>query len=74
MDPRRRMEEKADRIQSSQVPFIEKYTDIALVEQPLGKPVECEVIVIRIHKSLLKFYSFSLVAFILMGVVMFFTT
>ncbi len=55
------MDEKADRLEASQVPFFETYSEIVLVEQALGKPSECEVIVVRIHKSLLKLYSFSLI-------------
>ena len=70
MDPRRRMDEKYDRLRSSQVPFVEKHNEIVFVEQSLGKPAECEVIVIRIHKPLLKLYSFFVVFIVFLGVIM----
>ena len=69
MDPRRRIDEKAERIRTAQPPFIEKYTDTILIEQSLGKPVESEIIVIRIHKRLLKLYSFLLFAFVIITVI-----
>ena len=69
LDPRRRLDEKHDRLRSSEVPFIETYNEIILVEQPLGKPSECEVIVVRIGKTKLKLYSFFLIFFVLLTVI-----
>lgn len=57
MDPRRRLDEKSERLRSSRVPFIETYREAVLEEQPLGKPLEREVIVIRIAKSHFVLYS-----------------
>lgn len=60
-DPRRRIDEKYERLRSSRVPFIETYREIALEDQPLGPPLEREIIVVRIDKSYLKLYSAFLV-------------
>jgi hypothetical protein len=57
MDPRRRLHEKSERLRSSRVPFIETYRERVLEEQPLGKPLEREVIVVRIEKSHFVLYS-----------------
>ncbi|MDG4892659.1 hypothetical protein P9272_03520 [Mesorhizobium sp. WSM4976] len=57
MDPRRRLDEKSESLRSSRVPFIETYREAVLEEQPLGKPLEREVIVIRIEKSHFALYS-----------------
>ena len=42
MDPRRKLDEKHERLRASQVPFIETYREMVLEEQPLGKPLERE--------------------------------
>jgi hypothetical protein len=60
MDPRRRLDEKYERLRSSKVPFIETYWETVLEEQPLGAPLHREVIVVRIDKSYLKLCSFLL--------------
>lgn len=60
MDPRRKLDEKHERLRSSQVPFVETYREIVLEEQPLGIPLEREIIVVRIDKAYLKFYTFGL--------------
>lgn len=69
LDPRRRLDEKFDKLRSSEVPFIETYNEIVLVEQPLGKPSECEVVVVRIGKSKLKFLAFILTFFLFLAVI-----
>lgn len=69
MDPRRRIDEKYDRLRSAEVPFIETYNEIVLVEMPLGKPIESEVIVVRIGKSKLKLAAFFLILFVLFAVI-----
>jgi hypothetical protein len=69
MDPRRRIEGKYERFRSSKVPFIETYRETVLEEQPLGAPVEREVIVARIDKTYLKFYSFLLGFFLLLAII-----
>lgn len=51
-DPRRKMDEKQDRLRTSAVPLISSYTRSVLVEQPLGKPRETETLVIVINKSM----------------------
>lgn len=71
MDPRRKIDEKYDRISSGQVPFVDTSTEIVLQPQSLGKPVEREILVIRIDKNTLKTYSLLaavVVATILVGV------
>jgi hypothetical protein len=68
MDPRRKLDEKHERLRASQVPFIETYREMVLEEQPLGKPLEREIIVVRIDKAYLKLYTFML-AFIVVLIV-----
>ena len=58
MDPRRKLDERSEYLQRSKVPFIETYRETVLERQPLGAPLEREVIVVRIDKSYLKLYSF----------------
>lgn len=58
MDPRRRMDERHERLRVSRVPFVETYREKVLEEQPLGPPLEREVIVIRIDKAHLKLNAF----------------
>lgn len=65
MDPRRKIDAKSERLRLGRVPFIETYRETVLEEQPLGAPLEREIIVIRIDKSHLKLYSF-LLAFVLL--------
>lgn len=60
MDPRRRIDDKYARIDASRVPFVESYREIVLEEQALGKPIEREIIVIRIDRSTLRLYAFLL--------------
>ncbi|MGX8014295.1 hypothetical protein ACVDG8_037760 (plasmid) [Mesorhizobium sp. ORM8.1] len=72
MDPRRRLDEKRERLRSSRVPFIETYREAVLEEQPLGKPLEREVIVIRIEKSHFVLYSLLFgffLALIIVGII-----
>ncbi|RWJ74645.1 MAG: hypothetical protein EOR35_31305 [Mesorhizobium sp.] len=69
MDPRRRLDEKNERLRSSKVPFIETYRETMLEEQPLGAPLEREVIVVRIDKSYLKLYSLLLGFFLILVIV-----
>ncbi|AZO75577.1 hypothetical protein [Mesorhizobium sp. M1D.F.Ca.ET.043.01.1.1] len=72
MDPRRRLGEKRERLRSSRVPFIETYREAVLEEQPLGKPLEREVIVIRIEKSHFVLYSLLFgffLALIIVGII-----
>lgn len=57
MDPRRKLDEKYERLRSSNVPFVETYRETVVEEQPLGAPLKREVIVVRIDKSYLKLYS-----------------
>jgi len=52
------MDEKYVRLRHARVPFIETSRETAFEEQPLGPPLEREIIVIRIDKSHLKLYSF----------------
>lgn len=69
MDPRRKLEERLDRLERGQVPFIESYREVVLEPQSLGKPLEREIIVLRIDKSKLKLYAALLVFVILIAVV-----
>ncbi|KSV87349.1 hypothetical protein N181_01740 [Sinorhizobium fredii USDA 205] len=68
MDPRLELDERLDRLERGQVPFVESYRETVLEPQPLGKPHEREIIVVRIDKSKLKFYS-ALVVFVILGFV-----
>lgn len=61
MDPRRRQEERLER---GQIPFVESYREIVLEPQSLGKPLEREIIVLRIDKSKLRLYA-GLLAFMI---------
>ena len=65
MDPRRKIDEKYGRIERGQVPFIESYRETVLEPQALGKPLEREIIVLRIDKSKLKFYA-GITAFVVL--------
>lgn len=56
-DPRRKIDERAERLRSSKVPFVESYREIVLEGQPLGAPIEREIIVLRVDKSQLKLYA-----------------
>lgn len=58
MDPRRKIDEKYDRLRMSKVPFVEIHRETVVELQPLGQSVEREVIVVRIEKSSLKLYLF----------------
>ncbi|MER9858462.1 MULTISPECIES: hypothetical protein [unclassified Mesorhizobium] len=69
MDPRRRLDEKSERLRSSRVPFIETYREAVLEEQLLGKPLEREVIVIRIEKSHFVLYSLLFGFFVVLIIV-----
>lgn len=60
MDPRRKMDERFQLLDDTRVPFIRKARETALEAQPLGPPLEREIIVIRIDKAKLKFYLFML--------------
>jgi hypothetical protein len=64
MDPRRKMDERLDRIERGQIPFIESYRETVLEPQSIGKPIEREIIVLRIDKHKLKLYS-ALLAFVI---------
>ena len=66
MDPRRKIDEKYERLRLGRIPFIEMYREVVLEPQPLGAPLEREIIVIRIDKSYLKLYSFFLGFFLLL--------
>lgn len=68
MDPRRKIDEKWQRLETGKVPFIELYREIVLEEQPIGQPIEREIIVLRINKASLKLNLF-LGSFILILVV-----
>ncbi len=68
MDPRRKIDEKWQRLETGKVPFIESYREIVLEEQPIGQPIEREIIVLRINKASLKLNLF-LGSFILILVV-----
>jgi hypothetical protein len=69
MDPRRTLDDKYERLRSSKVPFIETCREIVLEEQPLGAPLEREVIVVRIDKSNVKLYSFLLGSALLVSII-----
>lgn len=69
MDPRRSLDEKSERLRSSRVPFIETYREAVLEEQPLGRPLEREVIVIRIEKSHFVLYSLPFGFFLVLIIV-----
>lgn len=53
------MDERSERLRSSKGRFIETYREIVLEEQPLGPPLEREIIVIRVDKPLLKLYGWG---------------
>ena len=74
MDPRRRLDEKYDRLRASEVPFIETYNEIVFVEQALGKPSECEVIVVRISKAKMRFFAFFSIFLVILTVTIAFQT
>lgn len=63
------MDERADRHRSSKVPFLESYRETVLQDQPLGAPIEREIIVLRVDKSQLKLYS-TILAFMVAVVVL----
>lgn len=65
MDPRRRLDEKIDRLSRAEVPFVETYREMVPVEMPLGPPVMTEVIVIKVGKEKLKVYSFLILAIVI---------
>lgn len=68
-DPRRRTDERYSRMERSHIPFLETYREFVFEKQPLGKPLEREIIVLRIEKSGLKLYAalfvFVVVIFVL---------
>lgn len=68
-DPRRKIDERGERLRSSKVPFIESYRESVFEDQPLGSPIEREIIVLRVDKSQLKFYS-ALIAFVVILIVL----
>lgn len=65
MDPRRKIEEKYDRIQRGRVPFLESYRETVLEPQSLGGPLERELIVLRIDKAKLQLYA-GIAAFVIL--------
>jgi hypothetical protein len=69
MDPRQKIADRYQRLQQGQVLFVESYREIVLEPQSLGKPLEREIIVIRIDKSKLQLYATLLVFVVVLGVV-----
>ena len=63
VDPRRKMDERLDRVRRSRIPFIETYRETASEAQSIGPAVDHEIIVIRIKKSDLRLFGY-LAAFI----------
>jgi hypothetical protein len=66
VDPRRRIDAKYDR---PQVPFVETRRETVLEQQPVGGPLEREILVVRIDKAKLKAYSFIAAVVILIFII-----
>lgn len=69
MDPRRKTEERLARVSRGKVPFVRSHRERVLEEQPMGPPLERDVLVLRIELAALKLYA-ALAAFALMLLVL----
>lgn len=59
MDPRRKMDDRSDRMSGS-VPFFETSRETILQPMSVGRPIERDILVIRVDLGALKTYSFLL--------------